>query len=79
MRWKLHKTSDKTNWKLWFAWYPITVEGKTVWAEWVWTRKELCYSWDGFDWAYYYTLLNPSDDTARPNLTPHTPHDTPNP
>ena len=44
-----------TDWHLWFAWYPVYVEGKMTWAENVYRKA----SWPdpilyGFDWKYSF-------------------------
>lgn len=53
------KKKDKSNWKKWFAWYPVFVEleSTTVWLETIW-RKDKHPDWEGY-W-FDYSIKNPN-------------------
>ena len=39
MRWPV-PGYDHDQWKTWFAWHPVDVEGVRVWMEWVYRREQ---------------------------------------
>jgi len=49
MRWKIYKTVHEAPWKLWFAWYPVSIGEEKVWMEWVLRRKGP--KWNGSDFT----------------------------
>ena len=46
---------DADEWKLWFAWYPIKCEGKTVWLKKIYRQKIWWY--DNSSYYRYSTLF----------------------
>lgn len=46
MRWT---PKNPKQWRRWFAWHPIDLDGRRVWLEWVETRL-VCTP---FDWELY--------------------------
>lgn len=40
MKWKLREERPRLEWKPYFAWWPVQIEGQMVWLEWVKRRSE---------------------------------------
>jgi hypothetical protein len=63
MRWRRPKV---TQWRPWFAWYPVTVNDSTVWLEWVERRgilRQLTREDSGW---YVYQLRLPGITSESP-------------
>ena len=45
-------------WRLWWAWYPVKVQGQRVWGRWV-RRQRLISPRDGDDYGWWYEKVNP--------------------
>lgn len=57
MRWT---PQERTDWRRWFAWYPVTINGQAVWLEYVYRKAEH----DGYLPRWFYKFKNGEDSDA---------------
>lgn len=62
MRWKTETMAEKNKrletWKPWFCWYPVMIDDKKVWLEWIYRRTKVYHGIDTFYETEYADTLS---------------------